>query len=1075
MNARRRLSQHILGVTTTKIYSWPPLLKVGWICIFPWALSGLLISRFIVELPLHLTRSSTSLFTQTALKDNHGSFVESYASFIRRQRLSVVTSLALLLGVTVQLSLVAFGLSRIIQPTTVLAQSGSVDINPTYDDTAVQTDHYADGFSPCTIDSTVYSCDGNTSTSLRFGRAVNPPSDCSLTFDVYIDYHRPFLTFSLASIPDNATITGASLIVNVLNSSNQQVTVEHPSTDTPQSLSCIDSGLFAALSGSTFYGSATWSSAGSKTLTLNGSAVSDIQTRITGSDVIALSLHTTESTNDFGDLWSADAGTPSNRPILRVTYTIPPSAPTGTSHSAITTSTITWTWTDNATSETRYDVKDQSNANVTGCTNLAANSQSCTETGLSANTQYTRHPNVTDADGNTDGPTASAYTAIQTPTGVTKDSASQTSFTVHASGTLANLSSGQSALWFEDSTTSTNSGWITSNTWTKSGLSANTLYHVRVKARNGDGVETSFTSYTNISTAATTPTVDADRATSTWYNTPTFTFTDTTVAGTLDGTWDQIVTHTFPDPSFTALVDNPFTETASVDGSWYLHIASYDLDGGLTGGTDDLGPYYFDGTPPTTPSSVTVNSGATVTSSTTELSASWTASTDLTSGLQKYQYAIGTTSGGTDVLSYTDNGTSISVTNSSLSLTDGQTYYVSVRAYDQAGNVSGVGTSAGITVDAVGPSFTNITASSTTTGFSVTWTSTEASTDQLEYGTTTSYGSTTVVDSAAATSHSATVTGLSSGTTYHFRIIGTDQLSNTNRSADQTVTTTAAAVSTPPTTPSTTPTETPSSESPSPSSVTTPRITNLGNGSVIADTRPIVAGTGPAGAAIFVLADRQLVRTVLADTSGRFHVTLSEPLSLGTHQFVVRARTASGDVSDESEPISVTITTSSALATVQRVVVSDGAHPSVTYYAVAPAHSTIHFLLDGVKVKTLHAEDVDQAYGFITTLNVPTSLVAGQHQYSFFTVDQYGRQSRQVGTTIFRVGTTITSTVAPSGTTIQYRVQSGDSLWSIAQRFIGTGSQWPKIVALNTSAHPSLNTSAIIRSGWLLTLPTRSP
>jgi len=62
----------------------------------------------------------------------------------------------------------------------------------------------------------------------------------------------------------------------------------------------------------------------------------------------------------------------------------------------------------------------------------------------------------------------------------------------------------------------------------------------------------------------------------------------------------------------------------------------------------------------------------------------------------EYQYAIGTTSGGTEVVDWTSVGTNTSVTKTGLSLTSGTTYYFSVKAKNGAGLWSVVGTSNGI-------------------------------------------------------------------------------------------------------------------------------------------------------------------------------------------------------------------------------------------------------------------------------------------------------------------------------------------------------------------------------------------
>jgi hypothetical protein len=56
--------------------------------------------------------------------------------------------------------------------------------------------------------------------------------------------------------------------------------------------------------------------------------------------------------------------------------------------------------------------------------------------------------------------------------------------------------------YVENTTKGTNSGWITSTYWDSCGLECGKFYDFRVKARNGDGVETGWTNLPNAQTAA---------------------------------------------------------------------------------------------------------------------------------------------------------------------------------------------------------------------------------------------------------------------------------------------------------------------------------------------------------------------------------------------------------------------------------------------------------------------------------------------------------------------------------------------------------------------------------------------
>jgi len=111
-----------------------------------------------------------------------------------------------------------------------------------------------------------------------------------------------------------------------------------------------------------------------------------------------------------------------------------------------------------------------------------------------------------------------------------------------------------------------------------------------------------------------------------------------------------------------------------------------------------------DWTPPLIVDSIRDGLGAdiNVTSSKTTLSANWTASTDVNSGIAKYWYCIGTTPGDSNTVAWTANMDSLNVTHPGLNLTQGQWYYFSVRAQDGAGLLCTKISSNGQKVDTTG-------------------------------------------------------------------------------------------------------------------------------------------------------------------------------------------------------------------------------------------------------------------------------------------------------------------------------------------------------------------------------------
>ena len=59
----------------------------------------------------------------------------------------------------------------------------------------------------------------------------------------------------------------------------------------------------------------------------------------------------------------------------------------------------------------------------------------------------------------------------------------------------------------------------------------------------------------------------------------------------------------------------------------------------------------------------------------------------------------------------------------------------------------------------------------------------------------------------------------------------------------------------------------------------------------------------------------------------------------------------------------------------------------------------------------------------------------------------------------------------PTGENKTHKVSSGDSLWAIAQKYYGDGSQYPKIKEANKEKYTSLNNNNIIYSNWELVIP----
>lgn len=121
------------------------------------------------------------------------------------------------------------------------------------------------------------------------------------------------------------------------------------------------------------------------------------------------------------------------------------------------------------------------------------------------------------------------------------------------------------------------------------------------------------------------------------------------------------------------------------------------LDGNDIWSNMDFRNFFVDWTPPTAPTPVADGTGQdldTVTTPTT-LAANWATSIDTNSAIQRYWVAIGTSSGATDILAWTDNSDSTNRVSTTAPLTHNTTYYVSVKAENLSGLESSVVTSDG--------------------------------------------------------------------------------------------------------------------------------------------------------------------------------------------------------------------------------------------------------------------------------------------------------------------------------------------------------------------------------------------
>lgn len=225
-------------------------------------------------------------------------------------------------------------------------------------------------------------------------------------------------------------------------------------------------------------------------------------------------------------------------------------------------------------------------------------------------------------------------------------------------------------------------------------------------------------------------------------------------------------------------------------------------------------------------------------------------------------------------------------------------------------------------------------------GGSISWTTNEPATSQIEYGTTTAYGTSSPLNTTLETSHSQVVSGLQPGTLYHYRVKSTDAAGNTATSSDYTFTTQSP--------PDTTAPSTPTNVTAQALSTTSARITwsastdNVGVSSYIVRRGGAVVGTTSA--------------TSFDDSS----------LTPGqTYDYTVTASDAAGNTSTASTAVSVTLPapdTQAPSVSLTAPIASITVSGTITVSATASDNIGVvgvQFQLDGVN---LSSEDTTSPY-----------------------------------------------------------------------------------------------------------------
>ena len=321
-----------------------------------------------------------------------------------------------------------------------------------------------------------------------------------------------------------------------------------------------------------------------------------------------------------------------------------------------------------------------------------------------------------------------------------------------------------------------------------SGLTPKTTYYYIARAVGDgsvDGAQMSFT------TSTIPPSVTTDNATSIATSSATLNG-NLTAKGTADNITVSFEYGTTSGGSFTAVAAGwkgaigTFSVNLSglTPGATYYYRAVADGDGDPVYGLEKS--FTASTTPPTVSTSTASSLAATSATLNGNLGSLGTA----TSVTVSFQWGT-TASYGSETS--TQSVSAIGAFSANLTgLTANSTYHFRAKAVGHGAAVYGADMTFN-TPDTTAPVISLVNSTSRTkTGATITWTTNEAATSQIEYGLTEEYGSSTTLDTSLVTSHSVELAGLKAGKTYHYRVISNDAANNQAVSADATFKTAAS-------------------------------------------------------------------------------------------------------------------------------------------------------------------------------------------------------------------------------------------------------------------------------------------
>ncbi|MCB9228921.1 MAG: hypothetical protein H6618_04850 [Deltaproteobacteria bacterium] len=281
-------------------------------------------------------------------------------------------------------------------------------------------------------------------------------------------------------------------------------------------------------------------------------------------------------------------------------------------------------------------------------------------------------------------------TAITAPASSTVQINSGSEYVTSSSVTLTLQSSGASEMLVSDSADCSSGSWesySTSRSWNLS--KTNGTVFVYAMFRNAAGQSSCVGDsviHDDIAPSSNSLTIGSSEYTSALKNTlflsstgATEMYVTNTAGCASGGSWETYAT------------SKTQWSLSATNAKTYVYAKFRDSAGNESSCVSDF--IWHDDTAPSAPSGL--SDGGEAVSATTTAAISWTASTDNLTGIQAYELSVGSSSGDTDVRTWTSAGNVSTYTFTDLSLTAGNVYYVNIRAQDLAGNTSSVVSSSG--------------------------------------------------------------------------------------------------------------------------------------------------------------------------------------------------------------------------------------------------------------------------------------------------------------------------------------------------------------------------------------------